>query len=289
MGFRLGCFGNFQLFQLSAAALGHFGGGSAHQVAVNIILQLGRLFHIGIMLFLQALVRCFALGQVGGVVAAVGGDGFAAQLPDTGTDRIQEVAVMADHQHCAAVGFQIGFQPVHRFQIQMVGGFVQNQNVRAFQQQAGQAQAGLLAAGKHPGLFLPGICREAHAVEHLFDLGIHIIGIHGIDHCVAGCDLIRNSRVVVVSCQLLLQGLQLRHGVKRRLERKAHGFVNVFLRVKMTRLFQVAAGCPRRKGSVTGIGQAFAAQHTQERGFAGAVCTNNTNAVAAFHTGCYMF
>ena len=103
---------------------------------------------------------------------------------------------MADHQHCAAVGFQIGFQPVHRFQIQMVGGFVQNQNVRAFQQQAGQAQAGLLAAGKHPGLFLPGICREAHAVEHLFDLGIHIIGIHGIDHCVAGCDLIRNSPLV---------------------------------------------------------------------------------------------
>ena len=39
----------------------------------------------------------------------------------------------------------------------------------------------------------------------------------------------------------------------------------------MTRLFQVAAGCPRRKSSVTGIGQAFAAQHTQERGFAGAV------------------
>ncbi len=64
---------------------------------------------------------------------------------------------------------------------------------------------------------------------------------------------IRNSRVVVVSCQLLLQGLQLRHGVKRRLERKAHGFVNVFLRVKMTRLFQVAAGCPRRKGSVTRV------------------------------------
>ena len=37
VGFRLGCFGDFQLFQLSAAALGHFGGGSAHQVAVNII------------------------------------------------------------------------------------------------------------------------------------------------------------------------------------------------------------------------------------------------------------
>ena len=30
VGFRLGCFGDFQLFQLFAAALGHFGGGSAH-------------------------------------------------------------------------------------------------------------------------------------------------------------------------------------------------------------------------------------------------------------------
>ena len=41
-------------------------------------------------------------------------------------------------------------------------------------------------------------------------------------------------------------------------------------------LFQVAAGCPRCKGSVTGIGQAFAAQHAQERGIIGANGTGKT-------------
>ena len=64
----------------------------------------------------------------------------------------------------------------------MVGRFVQDQDVGAFQQQPRQPQPGLLPARKHAGLFLPGIRRKAHAAEHFFNLGIHIVGVHCIDH-----------------------------------------------------------------------------------------------------------
>ena len=108
-------FDDFQLFQLLAAALRHLSGRGAHKVAVHIILQLGGLFHGGIVQLLLALVGGLALGQIRRVVAAVGQHGLAAQLPDAGADGVQKIAVVADHQHRAAVAAQVGFQPCHGF------------------------------------------------------------------------------------------------------------------------------------------------------------------------------
>ena len=70
---------------------------------------------------------------------------------------------------------------------------------------ARQAQAGLFPTGKHPGRFLPGIGREAHAVKHLFDLGVHLIGIHGIDHRIAAGNFLRDLPIVRVPGQFFLQ------------------------------------------------------------------------------------
>ena len=144
--------------------MSHLGGGGADEVAVDVVLQLGGLFDGGVVQFLLAFVGGFALGQIRRVVAPVGLDGLAAQLPDAGADGVQKVPVMADDQHRAAVGFEVIFQPFHRFKVQMVGGLIQDQQIWALQQQAGQAQAGLLTARKHPGQLTPGFRREAHAV-----------------------------------------------------------------------------------------------------------------------------
>ena len=86
------------------------------------------------MQFLLALISGLALGQIGRVVAAVGLDALAAQLPNAGADGVEEVAVMADNEHRTAVGFQIIFEPLHRFQVQMVRRLVQDQQVGALQQ-----------------------------------------------------------------------------------------------------------------------------------------------------------
>ena len=131
--FRGGCIHNFQFFQLLPAALGHLGRGGAYQIAVDILLQFGRLFHRCVVHFLLTLVRRLTLRQIGRIIAPVGLNGFAPQFPDLCTDCVKEIPVMADYQDRPPVGLEIFFQPIHCLNVQMVGGLVQNQQVRALQ------------------------------------------------------------------------------------------------------------------------------------------------------------
>ena len=278
---------NLKLFKLLAAALGHFGGGSAHKVAVDIILQFGGLLNGGVMQFLLALVGGFALGQVGGIVALVGQDGLSGQFPDAGADGVKEIAVMADNQHRAAVGFEIGFQPFHRFKVKMVGRFVQDQDVGAFQQQPRQAQPGLLPARKHAGLFLPGIRRKAHAAEHFFNLGIHIVGVHCIDHRHIMGDRRFDAGALGFGSggQPLLQGFLLGQRRQRRGKRQAHSLIHILVGLQAAGLFQVTDRQIAGKGGDAGIGLAFAAKDAQQGCFAGAVGPDDADAVPPLDPG----
>ena len=55
---------------------------------------------------------------------------------------------MADHQHAALPFLQPGFQPFHGFNVQVVGGLIQQQQVGFAEQQSCQHCAGALPAGK---------------------------------------------------------------------------------------------------------------------------------------------
>ena len=90
-------------------------------------------------------------------------------------------------------------QPRHGLGVKMVGGFVQEQNVRALQQKATQGHAPALAAGKHGhggvrrratervhGHFEAGIQIPRAPGVHLLlypalplDQGVHLLGFHG--------------------------------------------------------------------------------------------------------------
>ena len=59
----------------------------------------------------------------------------------TSGHRIQELAVVADHEHGAFVAFEPGFQPDQCIQVQVVGGFVEQQQVARAHQCARQLQA----------------------------------------------------------------------------------------------------------------------------------------------------
>ena len=180
VGFVLGCLGDLQLFQLLAAALRHFGGGSAHKVAVHIVLQFFSQCHIGIVLLLAQGIGGFLLGQIGREVTLVGGHGLEGYLPDLCTDIIEEIAVVADHQHRAGVALEVIFQPFHGGKVQVVGGLVQNEHIRLFQQQLRQTQPRQLAAGEHRNVLLPCILHKAHAGQHLFDVHIHVVAVGSI-------------------------------------------------------------------------------------------------------------
>ena len=214
--------GDLQLFQLFAAALRHFGGRGTHQIARNVILQLGRFGHIGIVLLLLQCHGHFFLRQIGREIALVGDQRSLLHFPDTVAGRIQKIAVMADHQHSAPVFFQIAFQPFHGGKIQMVGRLVQNQYVRLLQQQLCQTKAGKLTARKHTHAFFVGGRAEIHTVQHLADLNIHIISIHGIHDGAHAAMLGQECFIGRISGKLLIQNVHFFHSLNGRGIHRAH-------------------------------------------------------------------
>ena len=112
-------------------------------------------------------------------------------------------------------------------------------------------------------------------------MGVHVIGIHGVDNGGAVGNLFGQFGVVRVGSQLFLQGFHLLHRVQRRSEHQFHRGVDIQRWIEPGVLFQISGRHAGAKGGVARVGQTLAAQNTQKRRFAGAVCTNNADAVAA--------
>ena len=91
-------------------------------------------------------------------------------LDDLVDGHVEEVAVVRNQHEGVGIVRQIIFQPVAGFEIEMVGGLVEQQQVGLLQQQLGQREAHLPAAGKLLGLAVPVVLAEAQAVEHRADL-----------------------------------------------------------------------------------------------------------------------
>ena len=83
---------------------------------------------------------------------------------------VQEIAVVRDQHEGVWIVLQILFQPVARFEIEMVGGLVEQQQVRFLQQEFGQRDAHLPTAGELLCAPLPVIFAKAKAHENRADL-----------------------------------------------------------------------------------------------------------------------
>ena len=94
---------------------------------------------------------------------------------------VDEIPVVGDGQHRALKGMDILLQPLHTVQIQMVGGLVQQQNVRLFQQQPGQIHPGLFAAGEAGKRLNPLLLGDAQAIADFIRLHIHVIAAAGLE------------------------------------------------------------------------------------------------------------
>ena len=84
------------------------------------------------------------------LVEAAGGkrDLALVQMRDRFHRAIQQAAVMGDHEGRAGKARQPGLQPHRRFQVEVVGRLVQQQQVRVGEQRRGQRDAHAPAAGK---------------------------------------------------------------------------------------------------------------------------------------------
>ena len=81
---------------------------------------------------------------------------------------IQKITVVRDHDQCFWIRFQIFFQPFCCFHIQMVGGLVQQQYIRFFQQQSNECKSRFLSPTQCFHRFFPCILWKAHMCQHGF-------------------------------------------------------------------------------------------------------------------------
>ena len=171
---------------------------------------------------------------------------------------------MGDDQDGARVGPQVPFEPGHRLGVEVVGGLVEEQQLRLGEEELAERDAALLAAGQRVHGRL--VRRAAERVHGLVDLGIEVPQALGLDlvlerrHLVGGLVRVVHGEVVV-AVQDRLRGSDALHDVL------AHGLSRVELRL----LGQVAdAGAFRDPGLAGPLG-VEAGHDAEQRRLAGAV------------------
>ncbi len=118
---------------------------------VHLVRRLGELGDLGLLLLIllePLLIAALPLHHIEAVVAGVELRLALVQGDDPVHAAVQEIAVMGDGEHRAPEAGHIVLQPLHRMEIQVVGGLVQQQDVGVLQNQPAQVDPGLLPAGE---------------------------------------------------------------------------------------------------------------------------------------------
>ena len=87
---------------------------------------------------------------------------------------------MGDGEHRPLELVQVLLQPLGGPQVQVVGGLVQQEDVRVLQNEPGQVHPGLLPAGELVEELLPHALGDGQAVAHLVGLGVRLIAPGGL-------------------------------------------------------------------------------------------------------------
>ena len=92
---------------------------------------------------------------------------------------VKEVTVMGHENHGALVFAEVAFEPSNRFGIEVVRRFVQEQQIRFFEEQAAKGHAALFTAGKVR--YRPVTRRAAESVHGNFDIAVEAPQILSVD------------------------------------------------------------------------------------------------------------
>ncbi len=186
---------------------------------------------------------------------------------------VQKIAVMADDQHRAAIAPQEILQPQHAFQIEIVGGLVQQQQIGAGEQDRRQRHAHAPAAGKlgtGAQLFFGGKSETRQNRGGARRRGI------GVDVVEPGVDIAQRMRFgfgLGGQQQLVAFAIGRQHRIEQ-----AVGAARCFLRHR--------ADLPlARPGHVAAVGRELTQDHLQQRGFARAVPADQADAAACGQIG----
>ena len=201
----------------------------------------------------------------GVVIAGIEREFAALQMQNEFGGGVQKIAVMADDDHRAAILLEKILQPQHAFQIQIVGGFVQQQKIGGREQDRGQRHAhapaaGKFAAGAH---LIPG--GKSQARQNLGGAGGRGIGVDGVQ---AGINV----------AQLVTIGLMLGRGQKP-------GALRIGLQHRVDQADITAGRFLRHRAHAPGIGPAHLAvigvklpqDHLEQGGFSRTVAADQAD------------
>ncbi len=119
------------------------------------------------------------LFQPGGVVALPGDALPPIQFQDPLRHIVQEVAVVGDGDHGAGIVLEMVLHPGHGLGVQVVGRFVQEQDVRLLEQEPAQGNSAPFPSGENLDRRVSGWAPKS--VHSHLKPGVEIPGVHGID------------------------------------------------------------------------------------------------------------
>ena len=206
-----------------------------------------------------------ALALEAGVAAAPQRQFRTLEMQDVVGDVVEQIAVVADDDDRRRIGLEIVDQPQHAFEIEIVGGFVEQQEVGGREQHRGERDAHAPAAGKlREGAVLRRLV-EAEAAQDA--RGARRGGV-GVDIDKTGLDF-GDAQRIVRRLGLAEEGGALAVGVEHEVDQR--------LRAAGRLLLDAAdAGLPGNRDR-TALAADFAADQAEQRGLAGAVAPDQAD------------
>jgi len=123
----------------------------------------------------------FALVEVIVVVAAVTDEFALANFDDAADELVEELAVVRDNENRAGIGLEIFLEPKEGFEVEVVGWFVEQEEIGLLRQQASEMGAHDPAAAHFAGGTVEVLFAEAEAGEDLFGFGFETVAAEFVE------------------------------------------------------------------------------------------------------------
>ena len=205
MKFRLRLLGgqldHIHFIQLFLAGHGHVPGGDAGLVAGDEVLQIRDFLLLSVVGGLQlGLLRGINLCELI-IVSHVAGERPVIHVIDQIDHAVEKRNVMGDQDEGVFIIQKVTLQPFDVRLVQIVGGLIQQQNVRLFQKKLSQKDSGTLAAGKLGYILIQSHIRKSERPAHLFHLAVDEVEV------VRGQKLLDGAQFFHILLQLLFGGI----------------------------------------------------------------------------------
>ncbi len=177
----------------------------------------------------QALEALVALDEVLRVVAVVVDERAQVDVGDAVHDGVQEEAVVRDQDHRVRVVVQVLLEPVAGVEIEVIGRFVEQEQVGLRQQQLGQRDAHLPAARERRRRLVVVGGAEPEAPQHRVDLQVDGVAVVEPEAVLQIAVAMQHRLVLALGhggvCQAVLDRLQFPADVQQPLEGERRFFV----------------------------------------------------------------